>query len=607
MTRKRLTWTSAVTVILLSTLSSLGALPASVATTSNSDNEGEISHHLQKGNNALATGDISTAIQSYETCLSLDSNHRYCNINLASALVDANESDDDESIKKERMSKAISLLRHVLTLYPKDGDAAFNLALLLQDTSNSEETTRESAKLYQIAVEAMDMNPEEEDNWDALANMAAAKQELREFSGPYGARRSYERAIVLLEGTVQEYNTYIDQMINRDDSEKVEYDHEGYQHAQNQVNSINAYLSKLYYGYGTILSELSPSECLELMTEESLLMDTKDGIDEASAKIVCETNAVNAMRMAVDLDLNNVVAEHMLAAMTGGDNAERDGYNGKERASNEFVSALFDDFADSFDEKLGALGYQVPKLIGEAAYDLLGISGGEPFQSVLDAGCGTGLAGRFLRPLVTGPLVGVDLSKKMLEQAAECTMVKGCGLIAEDSTERDDLEEEKEEDERSKKPLYDKLVSSDLETVTLTELVSELSEDAIAGFDLIVAADVFVYIGNLQEILLNFAKLSNGSDSKASYLIFSCERIEDTKAAPTGWKLQSSGRYAHSKSYVTSVAEKAGFDLIRYDEIVPRMEKGEEVQGHLFVFAIGGAIDEDNVHYEVTMTTTDEL
>lgn len=605
MTRKNWTWAwaSAVTVVFLSTIFTLGALPASVATASG--NEGEISHHLQKGNNALATGDISTAIQSYEACLSLDSNHRYCNINLASALVDANESDDDESIKKERTSKAISLLRHVLTLYPKDGDAAFNLALLLQDTSNSEETTRESANLYQIAVEAMDMNPEEEDKWDALANMAAAKQELREFFGPYGARRSYERAIVLLEGTVQEYNTYIDQMINQYDSEKVEYDHEGYQHAQNQVNSINAYLSKLYYGYGTILSELSPSECLDLMTEESLLMDTKDGIDENSAKTVCETNAVNAMRMAVVLDLNNVVAEHMLAAMTGGEDAEHDGYSGKERASNEFVSALFDDFADSFDEKLGALGYQVPKLIGEAAYDLLGMSGGEPFQSVLDAGCGTGLAGRFLRPLVIGPLVGVDLSRKMLELAAECTMTKGCGLKVEDTTDRDDSEEE--EDERSKKPLYDKLLSSDLETVTLTELVSGLSEDTIAGFDLIVAADVFVYIGNLQEILLNFAKLSSGSDSKTSFLIFSCERIDDTQAAPTGWKLQSSGRYAHSKSYVTSVAEQAGFDLIRYDEIVPRMEKGEEVQGHLFVFVIGGAIDEDNVHYEVTMTTADEL
>jgi predicted TPR repeat methyltransferase len=603
MTRKW-AWTNAGTVIALLSVFvfvvfSLGALPAATAV-ADSDT---INRHLQEGNNALSSGDISTAIQGYEACLSLDSNHRYCNINLASALVDANESEAEEGMKRERMARAISLLRHVLTLFPKDGDAAFNLALLLQDTSNSEETTRESAQLYQIAVEAMDMDPEEEDRWDALANMAAAKQELREYFGPYGARRSYERAIVLLEGTVQEYNTYIDQMVNRYDSEKVEYDHEGYEHAQMQVNTINAYISKLYYGYGTILSEMTSSECFDLMKEESLLMDKQDGVDEKSAKIVCETNAVNAMRLAVDLDLNNVVAEHMLASMTGGGSSGDDGYSGKERASNEFVSALFDDFADTFDEKLGALGYKVPQLIGDAAYDVLNMSGKEAFVAVLDAGCGTGLAGRFLRPLVGGPLVGVDLSTKMLELAAECTITKGCGLKVEDTVEGEELEE----DERSKKPLYDRLVPSDLETATLTDLISGLSEDTIDGFDLIVAADVFVYLGNLQEVLLNFAQLSNGSESKTSFLIFSCERIDDAKAAPTGWKLQSSGRYAHSKSYVTDVAKNAGFDLIRYDRIVPRIEKGEEVQGHLFVFAIGGVISEGDVHVEVTTTISDEL
>ncbi len=607
---RKCTWTNAATVtfLLAASLISPYAIPTSVASSSSdSDHDGEknINHHLQEGNNALASGNVPMAIQSYEACLSLDSNHRYCNINLASALVDANESEEKESIKEERMSKAISLLRLVLAFFPNDGDAAFNLALLLQDTSNSEETTRESAKLYQIAVEAMDMSPEEEDRWDALANMAAAKQELREYFGPYGARRSYERAIVLLEGTVQEYNTYIDQMINRYDSEKVEYDHEGYEHAQLQVNSINAYISKLYYGYGTILSEMLPSECLDLMKEESLLMDTQEGVDEKSAKIVCETNAVNAMRLAVELDLNNAVAEHMLAAMTGEENteADKDGYRGKERASNEFVSALFDDFAGTFDEKLGALGYQVPQLVGNAAFDLLNMSGRDAFEAVLDAGCGTGLAGRFLRPLVGGSLVGVDLSKKMLKLAAECTVTKGCGLKVED-TER---KEHSEEDERSKKPLYDKLVSSDLETVTLTELTSGLSEETIDGFDLIVAADVFVYLGNLQEILHNFAKLSNGSESKSSFLIFSCEWIDDLEATPAGWKLQGSGRYAHSKSYVIGVAEDVGFDLMRYDAIVPRMEKGEEVKGHLFVFAIGGILNEDDVHIEVSTTVTEEL
>ena len=40
---------------------------------------------------------------------------------------------------------------------------------------------------------------------------------------------------------------------------------------------------------------------------------------------------------------------------------------------------------------------------------------------------------------------------------------------------------------------------------------------------------------------------------------------------------------------------------------MPRMEKGEEVQGHLFVFAIGGVISEGDVHVEVTTTISDEL
>jgi len=133
----------------------------------------------------------------------------------------------------------------------------------------------------------------------------------------------------------------------------------------------------------------------------------------------------------------------------------------QERASNEFVSTLFDDFADTFDEKLGELAYQVPRLVGEAAYDLLKMSRRETFGSILDAGCGTGLAGRFLRPLLGGPLVGVDISNQMLRKAMGCTVTSGCGLKADESVVSDD----EDVNERWNKPLYDNLAQSDLETV----------------------------------------------------------------------------------------------------------------------------------------------
>jgi len=557
----------------------------------------KINHHLQEGNNALSSGDLAKAIQHYESCLSFDSNERYCNINLASTLIDMNEIEQDESIKEERTTRAISTLRHVLKSFPRDADAAFNLALILQDTSKSVEITREAAKLYQIAVEAS-----EEDRWDAYANMAAAKQELGDFTGRYGARRSYERAIVLLEGMKQEYEKYIDQMVNDEDAETREFDEEKFNEAQEQVNALNQYLSKLYYGYASILSELSGSDCLKLMKEESLLIDVQDGVDEKSSKVVCESNAVNALRMSVNLNDENVVAIHMLNSMTAGEDGDDEFSQGKDRASNEFVSALFDDFADTFDEKLGALGYKVPHLIGEAAYDLLQMSPNKDmFDSILDAGCGTGLAGRFLRPLCQGPLVGVDLSKKMLELASQCTLTKGCGL----KTEENDSTEEEANDERGKISLYDKLVALDLETASIDELALGLPDDSLEndGFDLIVAADVLVYLGDLQKVLNNFAELSKGDESQSSFLVFSCERIEEEDAPQTGWKLQSSGRYAHSRSYVERTAEEAGFYIVGYEEIVPRQEKGEDVKGHMFIFAIGGepyGEEEDGSQYEVS-------
>lgn len=582
------------TNLLLFTSTNKQVTVVSSQSSSYSDHASKINHRLQEGNNALSTGDLATAIQHYESCLSFDSNERYCNINLATTLTDMNEIEQDESIKEERTTRAISTLRHVLKSFPRDADAAFNLALILQDTSKSVEITREAAKLYQIAVEAV-----EEDRWDAYANMAAAKQELGEFSGRYGARRSYERAIVLLEGMKQEHEQYIDMMVNYEDAETREFDEEKFNEAQEQVNALNQYISKLYYGYGSVLSELTGSDCLALMKEESLLIDVQDGVDEKSSKVVCDSNAVNALRMSVNLNDENVVATHMLNSMTAGEDGDDEYSQGKDRASNEFVSALFDDFADTFDEKLGALGYKVPHLIGEAAYDLLQMSPNKDmFDSLLDAGCGTGLVGRFVRPLCQGPLVGVDLSKKMLELASQCTLTKGCGLKDDGTTEED------ADDERGKISLYDKLVALDLETASIDELALGLPDDNLEndGFDLIVAADVLVYLGDLQKVLNNFAELSKGDENQSSFLVFSCERIEEEDAPQTGWKLQSSGRYAHSRSYVERTAEEAGFYIVGYEEIVPRQEKGEDVKGHMFIFAIGGESygeEQDGSEYEV--------
>merc|ERR1712176_314472 len=126
-----------------------------------------------------------------------------------------------------------------------------------------------------------------------------------------------------------------------------------------------------------------------------------------------------------------------LLGTTGSDNDEGVGVH--ERKPESFVAELFDDFADTFDKKLESLKYRVPQLVGKAAEFLLKtratkmrnsgtVDGSILFESVLDAGCGTGLAGRFLRPLAGGKLVGVDASTKMMDIASKCTIESGCGL-----------------------------------------------------------------------------------------------------------------------------------------------------------------------------------
>ena len=95
------------------------------------------------------------------------------------------------------------------------------------------------------------------------------------------------------------------------------------------------------------------------------------------------------------------------------------------------------------------------------------------------------------------------------------------------------------------------------------------------------AADVLVYFGSLQNLLSTFSSIS----SPGSLLVFSCEKATETEA-PLGWRLTTSGRFAHTKEHAISMAESVGYNLKHYQDIVPRIEKGDPVKGHLFGFQL---------------------
>ncbi|AZP11650.1 tetratricopeptide repeat protein [Undibacterium parvum] len=202
-------------------------------------------------------------------------------------------------------------------------------------------------------------------------------------------------------------------------------------------------------------------------------------------------------------------------------------------APSAYVRQLFDQYAGHFDQHLQTvLGYQLPALLDAA------ITRQRPAQQLatLDAGCGTGLCGPYLRPY-SHSLSGVDLSEKMLEQAAQTS-------------------------------LYDELTCAELSVYLMKQP---------ARFDLIMAADVLVYIGDLAA-LFAAAKLALRS---GGLFAFSVEQGSATQSED--FYLQASHRYAHSGTYVQRLAHQHGFSIAEMQAAIARQDQGADIDSWVVV------------------------
>ena len=103
---------------------------------------------------------------------------------------------------------------------------------------------------------------------------------------------------------------------------------------------------------------------------------------------------------------DSAYAAHQLAACTGED--------APARASDAYVEAVFDNFAESFDTTLARLNYCAPDRVTRALQAVLPAAARQ--LDIADVGCGTGQCGPLLRPWARR-LVGCDLSAAMMERA----------------------------------------------------------------------------------------------------------------------------------------------------------------------------------------------
>jgi len=246
--------------------------------------------------------------------------------------------------------------------------------------------------------------------------------------------------------------------------------------------------------------------------------------------------AERAYRMCLEKHSNHGMAKHLLAAMLG---------TTTDRAPDDYVRDLFDDYADSFEQDLlNDLNYVVPDLIGKELKKLtkpLNCQKIRCFSSALDLGCGTGLVSEAIRGVVT-KIDGVDLSEKMVKVAVE-------------------------------NQRYNNTYLHEMTAFLLDKTVGK------PKYDLIVCGDALVYLGDLRSVFKGVSQRLSGK----GVFCFSVEKLRSGF-----YNLCPTGRYAHSDKYIRDLSRNFGFELLTARNIVPRIDDALKIRGCLYLLSLNG-------------------
>lgn len=191
-----------------------------------------------------------------------------------------------------------------------------------------------------------------------------------------------------------------------------------------------------------------------------------------------------------------------------------------------YATQLYDAFANTYDEVIEkldakALGKIVPLLP-------------KGVQKVLDLGCGTGSLADYLMQDVP-ELVGVDISKKMLDKAME-------------------------------KKAYTRLVHQDVCTFLRADTDT---------YDAIIASDVVPYLSDLK----GFLSLIHNRLNATGVLLMTVE-IGDEEAGI----LSENGRFCYKAEWLKSCFNALGFVLKHFDEI-PLRKEGDSIAKGVLILA----------------------
>lgn len=201
-----------------------------------------------------------------------------------------------------------------------------------------------------------------------------------------------------------------------------------------------------------------------------------------------------------------------------------------DRAPDDYVVWVFDGHAESFEAHLAALNYRGPQMIAGLVD---GVWARDGSRAILDLGCGTGLNAPLFRPYAKR-LDGVDLAPRMLQQSA-------------------------------RRGGYDHLYKAEAHAFL---------RRPPCRYDVLLATDVFIYIGQLEDIF----SLSEQYLNKGGELLFTIELAAGTQPV----ELRPSGRFRQTDAYIRDLAERAGFAVLATHDEALRIENGIPEAGRAY-------------------------
>ncbi|MFE0756013.1 methyltransferase [Inquilinus sp. NPDC058860] len=237
-------------------------------------------------------------------------------------------------------------------------------------------------------------------------------------------------------------------------------------------------------------------------------------------------DAATAYRAALELDPDDRMGAAVRLALIGAAPVPA-------QLPEAHVRTLFDQYAPRFDTALvEALRYRGPELLRRAVDRTVP----EGRLDILDLGCGTGLAGIAFADR-RRRLDGIDLSPGMILQAMA-------------------------------RRLYDRLEPG--------EIVATLAEWP-ERYDLALAADVAVYIGDLAPLLAAARRVLRPGG------LFALTLEAQDDADGHGWRLGHHHRYQHSAAYLRAAAAEAGFATVEIESAWTRTENKVPLPGWVAV------------------------